>query len=183
MAVITRRKIRVEEYHRMAESGILGSDEKVELLRGEIIQMSPIGSKHSLTVARINRYFVNLLGESVLVWIQSSIQLGEFNEPEPDISLLINEEEKYEESLPKPEDVILIIEVADSSLEKDRGFKLPEYAKSGIPQYWIVNLNRREVEVYQDPMESIYRSKKTYEIDESVPFLDKYEVEVARFFS
>ena len=143
MAVsIPRRKFTVSEYYRMAKAGILGEDDRVELLDGEIIQMSPIGPPHGGTVNRVNRLFGRLVGNRALVAVQNPVRLDTHSEPEPDIALLTPRTDDYARSHPRPGDVLLIVEVADTTAIIDRRIKLPLYARSGIAEVWLLVLNR-----------------------------------------
>ncbi|MBV9790991.1 MAG: Uma2 family endonuclease [Chloroflexi bacterium] len=157
MAGITRRQFNVAEYHRMAEVGILCEDDRVELLDGEIWQMSPIGSRHAACVDRLNRLLSRRAEDDTIVRVQSPIQLDDYSEPQPDLALLRMQPDFYAEALPTAGDVLLMIEVADTSLEYDRRLKLPRYAQAGIPEVWLVDLNEHSVRVYTQPFEDGYR--------------------------
>ena len=146
-----RKIFTTDEYHRMIEAGILGEDDRLELIKGEIIRMAAIGSYHAACVKRLNRLFVRTLSEKVIVGVQDPVSIGDDSEPEPDIALLKPRSDFYAERHPQPEDVFLIIEVSDTSLESDRREKLPLYARAGIGEVWIVNLRDACVEVYTKP--------------------------------
>ncbi|MFB6262553.1 MAG: Uma2 family endonuclease [Bradymonadaceae bacterium] len=146
-----RRQFTADEYHRMAESGVLGEDDRVELLEGEIVEMTPIGSEHAGYTNRLNGLLQERVGSECIVSVQNPVSLGTFSEPEPDLALLRDREDDYISDLPGSEDVLLIIEVADTSLEDDRRAKVPLYARHGIPAVWIVNLQDDVVEVYEEP--------------------------------
>jgi Uma2 family endonuclease len=139
------------EYHRMAEAGILTEDSPVELIEGEILEMSPIGRRHKVCVDRLNDIFVPTVRGRAIVRVQSSVVLGERSEPEPDLVLLRWREDFYAGADETPEDVLLIIEVADSSEVYDRQTKAPLYARHGIPELWIASLNRDQVMTYREP--------------------------------
>jgi len=156
-ANIRRKMFTTDEYHRMREAGILGEDEHLELIRGEIIFMAAaIGSYHAACVDKLNRIFARNLPESIIIRVQNPVRIREHSEPEPDIALLKPRQDFYAEAHPGPEDVLLIVEVSDSSLEYDRETKLPLYAKAGIGEAWIVNLKDGCVEVYTKPSEQGY---------------------------
>ncbi|MDQ5826273.1 MAG: Uma2 family endonuclease [Chloroflexota bacterium] len=140
-----------EQYEKMIEAGILGEGDNVELLKGEIVKMAPIGLRHAGCVARLTSIFTSNLGGSVILWPQNPIRLADDTEPEPDIALLRPKGDFYSNSRPEPQDVLLLVEVADTSLEKDRTVKVPMYAEAGIGLLWIVNLNEDVVEVYAAP--------------------------------
>ncbi|MBW3623971.1 MAG: Uma2 family endonuclease [Armatimonadetes bacterium] len=158
MAVQYERKLfTVEDYYRMAESGILTEDDRVELIEGEIIRMSPIGKLHASCVKRLSARFHRELGDSVIVSVQDPIHLDIYSEPEPDIALLRFREDYYAQSHPTPADIFLIIEVADTSLGIDRDLKLPMYARAGIPEVWIVDLQAGDIRVYSHPESGAYQ--------------------------
>lgn len=146
----------VEEYHRMGEVGIIPSDRRVELINGEIIEMSPIKSLHAGTVKVLAKLLISLFGDEIVLGVQDPVELNEFSEPEPDLSILKFRQDYYRKSHPKPEDVLFLIEVADSSIDSDRQLKLPLYAEAAIPEVWIVNLPERQIEVYTKPAENGY---------------------------
>lgn len=153
-----KRLFSVGEYRHMGEVGILGDDERIELIEGEIVKMSPIGSHHAACVMRLNMMLVRLAGEAAMVDVQSPIQLDDQSEPEPDLTLLVPRADYYAEALPIPEQVLLLIEVSDTTLSYDRGRKVPLYARSGIPVVWIVNPNNSSIEVYSNPIQGKYKS-------------------------
>lgn len=143
----------------MAEIGVLKAGARVELLDGEIIDMSPIGPFHGGVVARLTRLFTKLSSDRWLVWPQNSVRLDEYSEPQPDIALLKPSPGDYTGENPGPEDVLILIEVADTTLDLDRGGKLPAYGRAGIKEVWIVNLTEQTIEVYRDPHFTGYGSK------------------------
>ena len=161
--VVRRHKLDVEDYHRMAEAGILGEDDRVELIDGEIIDMAPIGQPHAGTVGWLNQTLVMAFGDRAIVWPQNPIRLDRLNEPQPDFAVLRPRADFYRTGEPPgPEDVLLLIEVADSSLRFDRNVKLPLYARAGIPEVWIVDLRHREVRTYRGPGETGYGETSTH---------------------
>ena len=151
------RRFTVDEYYRMADAGILGAQERVELIEGEIIQMAAIGSRHSGVVKRLNRLFSRGLGDAVLVQVQDPVRLSDLSEPEPDIALLRPKPDDYTGAHPGPADTLLIVEVADATVGFDRGIKAPLYAVSGISEYWLVDIAAETIEVYRDPGPTGYR--------------------------
>jgi len=147
-----RHKLDVGAYYRMAEAGILGPRDHVELIGGEIIDMVPIGSAHSGKTIRLTRHFARAVADGlVLVGVQCPLRLDSFNEPEPDLMLLRPRADDYETRHPSAADVLLLVEVADSSLAYDRSVKVPLYASFGIPELWIVDVTNRAVEVLTEP--------------------------------
>jgi Uma2 family endonuclease len=156
----SRRLFTSAEYHAMAEAGILSEDERVELIAGEIVRMAPIGSRHAGCVKRLNRG-LSRLGDRALVSVQDPIALGPSQEPEPDLALLRPREDDYTRSHPTPAEILLVIEVADFSLDYDRTVKIPLYAQAGIPEAWLVNLLQREIQVFRQPSDNGYREVGT----------------------
>ncbi|MCC6510013.1 MAG: Uma2 family endonuclease [Pirellulaceae bacterium] len=147
---VTRHLFTAQQYHEMIEHGIFKEDEPIELIRGEIIRKLPIGNPHAATVNRLNRLLSKQLADDVILSIQNPIWLGD-SEPEPDVAILHFREDLYSSRRPMAEDVLLLVEVADSSLAYDREIKGDVYAQAGISEYWIVNLNQATIEVYLDP--------------------------------
>lgn len=158
----------VDDFHRMVEVGILREDDRVELLQGVIFRMSPIGSRHNACIARINSQLQRLLGDSAILMIQSSFRLAGDSEPQPDVLILRPREDFYEDSLPTPVDVYLLIEVADSTVEFDRNVKLPLYAKAGVVEYWLVDLPSGQIETYCDPVGNAYQTTASYDLDDGL---------------
>ncbi|QIR35624.1 Uma2 family endonuclease [Tolypothrix sp. PCC 7910] len=148
---LLRRKFTVEQYHKMLESGILTEDDRVELIRGEIIEMSPIGAKHAACVNRLINLLVQLLGKRVIVAAQNPIRLNDSSETQPDVALLKPRDDFYATAHPRTQDIFLLIEVADSTIEYDREQKIPLYAEANIIEVWLVDINEQIVEVYQQP--------------------------------
>jgi len=156
------RKISVEDYEKMVEHGIFNEDEGIELWEGILITMSPKGSRHANAVRRIDRLIEKVLGEKIVFSAQDPIRLDNFSEPEPDVALLMPPIENYDDRHPTPEDIYLVIEVAETSVEKDRG-KAFNYARNDIRQYLLLNLNSNEVEDYREPAADGYRFKQTHD--------------------
>ncbi len=155
---VIRRAITVAEYHRMGEVGILTEDDRVELIEGELIAMSPIGSGHSGTMNALTHSLVQAIGQRGVVGVQNPVVLDNLSEPQPDFAVLKPRDDYYRSATPRPDDVLLIIEVADSSLTYDRRVKRSLYARHGIPEFWIVNLTANEVEICRAPENGQYSS-------------------------
>lgn len=170
---ISLRMWTVEEYHRMAEVGILGADEPVELVAGQIIRkMSPQGTTHATAIRIIRRLLEQSLGESALVQTQLPIRLNDFSEPEPDICLVKGDELRYMDHHPTPAEVYLIVEVADTTLKKDCELKALDYSTSGIKDYWVLEVNRRQLYVFREATSEGYRSKIVLKETEKVSPLE-----------
>lgn len=151
------RRFSVEEYHRMAQAGILHEDDRVELIDGRIVEMGPIGSDHSGSVKDVNQLFRQLDGSRVTIGVQDPIRLDDGSEPLPDISVLAYRPDNYRSAHPNASDILLIIEVSDSSLSYDRSVKVVLYARSGIREVWLVNIAEDCLEVYLDPSPQGYQ--------------------------
>jgi Uma2 family endonuclease len=141
----------------MLDAGILTEDDRVELIEGEIIQMAPIGSRHAACVSRLNQLFSREVGERTIVSVQNPIRLGEHSEPEPDVTLLRPKPDFYASAHPTPADVLLVVEVADTSMEYDREVKIPLYARAGVSEVWLVDLTGNVVELFSGPSGDSYR--------------------------
>lgn len=138
----------LEQYHQMIAAGVLTENHRVELLFGKIVATSPIGRSHAACVKQLNRYFHSKFGEEVTIGIQDPVTLVDDSEPEPDVSILKFREDNYVAEHPQGKDILLLIEVADQTLQKDRTVKKTAYALGGVPEYWIINLVDRQVEQY-----------------------------------
>jgi len=153
----TRRRFTRAEYQRMGEVGILGEDDRVELIRGEIVEMSPIGRRHRAFVGNLNQLLAGRLSGRAVVWMQNPIVLTDDTEPQPDIAVLRHRSVPYKDREADAEDVFLLIEVADSSLAYDRTTKMRLYAEARIPEYWVVDCAAESIEIYRTPAAEGYR--------------------------
>jgi len=154
------KKFTIAEYHQMITLGVLKEDENLELIKGEIIAMSPVGFKHSSCVNKLN-YLLNLnLANQAIISVQNPIKLKDNSEPQPDLVLLKFSQDFYNLRLPQPEDILLVIEVADTSIEYDRNVKIPLYAENKISEVWLIDLNQKLVEVYQNPENNYYKIRQ-----------------------
>lgn len=176
--------ISVDEYYRMAEVGLLAPDARVELIEGEIIDMVPPGSRHARTVDHLTRLFILAVGDRAIVRSQNPSRLDRRSEPQPDLALVAPRADEYGESHPEPADTLLIVEVSDSSLGFDRDVKLPLYARHGIPEVWIVDLQHSELHVYRSPHEGRYIDHRhTHEPGlTSVAALSGLDMDLSRLF-
>lgn len=153
------RLFTVKEYHLMAESGILDPDERVELLAGQILKMAAKGTAHSAATTRTEKLLETRLGNQALVRVQEPVHLDNFSEPEPDIAVVRFDPLYYEDHNPNPSEVYLITEVADTTLNRDCGIKARIYAESGIADYWVLDVNNRQLHVFREPSENGYQSE------------------------
>lgn len=159
-------KFSVEKYHRLGEIGILSPDRRFELIDGKIFVRSPVGFKQAATVKRISAFFHQSF--KAVISIHDPIQLNENSEPEPDVALLKFTEDFYDARLPEARDVLLLIEVSDTTLKYDQQTKLPLYAANQIPECWIVNLREEQLEIYRDPTPSGYQQQLILKDTETV---------------
>lgn len=156
----TIHRFTVDDYYTMAKVGILSATERVELIDGQILARSPIGSRHAACVKRINHAFAQALGLQAIVSVQDPVRLDRHTEPEPDIALLRYREDFYRTSHPTAKDILLIVEVADSSAAVDRSIKKHLYAKHGVPEFWIVALEEACLEIYREPTATGYNRQQ-----------------------
>jgi len=152
---IQHHLLSVSDYYRMAQAGILSEDEHVELINGELFDMAPIGSFHADYIDRLARLFFKQADDGIRVRIQNPVHLSDFSEPEPDIALV--KDNNYREQHPTAEDVLLLVEVADTSLHYDRNIKLPLYARHQIPEVWVFDIKEKRLDIYQQPDSDYYR--------------------------
>jgi Uma2 family endonuclease len=174
----------VSAYHRMAEIGILDLAKRTELIDGRILTMPPIGTLHADWVNRLNRVFFESLPRGITVAVQNPVYLDESNEPEPDIALLKPRQQPYSEAHPRPEDVLLIMEVADTSLDYDRDVKLPLYARHAIPEVWLLDVAKNRLEIFRQPAQDDYRLHLKPLNDETVTLfaMEEVRIDLAQLF-
>lgn len=153
---ITRHRFTVAEYEQMGVAGVLTENDRVELIAGEIVDMSPIGSRHAACINQLNRLLSRHVGDTVLVGVQNPINLGDRDQPQPDL-VVLRLRDDYPRSLPTAADVLLLVEVSDSSLAYDRDVKVPLYARSGIPEVWLVDLAGQVASHYAEPRDGAYQ--------------------------
>jgi Uma2 family endonuclease len=165
---LTEHRFTVDEYHRMGEAGIFHEDDRVELIRGRIVQMSPIGRRHAGCVKYLGNTLIRLLGPRAVIGIQDPVITDAEGEPQPDVAVLAPRPGFYRDRHPAPADILLLIEVADTSLDYDRGEKLPLYAEAGVREVWLVNLPGDAIEVYRDPRDGRYADVRTARRGETI---------------
>ena len=163
-----RHRLTVDQYYRMAEAGILKEDDRVELIEGEIIDMPPIGIDHAYFVNRLTSLFIQSVGLQANVSSQNPIRLNSRSEPQPDIALLRYREDFYRHTRPGPKDILLLVEVSDTTLRYDTEVKLPLYARHEIPEVWIVDLEHQRLEVFRRPEEGVYLKLFSPNLDETI---------------
>lgn len=146
---LQRHRLSVEAYHRMAETGVLPRNARVELIEGEVLDMATVGTRHYAMVSRLTRLIVQAVGNRAVVAPQLPIVLDNFSEPETDLAVLLPRDDFYASKLPTGRDALLVIEVADSSIDYDLRVKAPLYARHGVPEYWVVDLNARALRFFR----------------------------------
>jgi Uma2 family endonuclease len=159
---ISKKRFTADEYQRMGQVGILSEDDRVELIDGEVVAMTPIGARHCACVDGVTRAMVIGAGDRAIVRVQGSVRLHLYTEAEPDLVLLRPRVDFYASRHPGPADILLIVEIAESSIDYDRDVKARIYAESGVPEYWLADLNANLVSCYSAPHEGTYRSLQQY---------------------
>jgi Uma2 family endonuclease len=161
----SRHRLTVAEFQRMGEAGILAPDDRVELIAGEIIDMSPIGSLHAALVARLAASFSQRLGESAIVWVQNPLALDDTSQPQPDVTILRPRSDFYAAGHPGPADALLVVEIADTTLPFDLEVKVPLYAAAGIPEVWVIEALSRRTHVFRRPQSGRFLEHEIFEPD------------------
>ena len=164
-----KHRISVDAYHRMGDAGVFAPDARIELIEGEIFDKAPIGSRHASVVNRLNRIIVQAVGERVITQVQGPVRLGDLSEPEPDLALLVPRADYYRDALPSAAGVLLIIEVADSTQRLDRRVKVPLYARHGVPEVWVIDLENVLVHFHRRPDNGAYAEISATEHPSSTP--------------
>lgn len=164
----TKHLTNIHEWHRMGEAGVFADNHHIELIDGEILDMAPIGSNHAGHLKRVTNQFYSLLFGQVIISVQDPVQLSAYSEPEPDLMLLKPHTDFYSSRHPNADDVLLLIEVSDSTLAFDQNQKLQLYARHNIPEYWIVNLIDSCLEVYRQPHSENYEQKVTLRTGDNI---------------
>jgi Uma2 family endonuclease len=169
----------------MRETGILKEDDRVELIDGEVRLMSPIGPLHAAIVNRLTAFISRQVGDTVLLSVQNPIQLHDYTEPQPDLTLLQPRDDFYAHAHPRPDDVFLVIEIADTSIEYDRDEKIPHYAEAGIAESWLIDVNSQTIEQYTQPRNAGYRNKLIVAYDEIIiaQTIPQLQIPVERIFT
>ena len=182
---IARRPFSVSDYARMRETGILKEDDRVELIDGEVRLMSPIGPLHAAIVNRLTALINRQVGDSAILSVQNPIQLHDYSEPQLDLTLLQPRDDFYAQAHPRPDDVLLVIEIADTSIEYDRDEKIPRYAEAGIAEAWLIDVSSQAIEQYTQPRNGGYRNKLIVTFDEiiSAQTVSQLQIAVERIFT
>lgn len=154
--LLRRHRLTVDAYHRMAEAGVLAPDARVELIDGEVVDMASIGTRHASAVKRLLNQIGAALGGQAILTVQDPLRLGDTSEPEPDLMLLRPRDDFYADAHPVAVDVLLLIEVSENSARYDREVKLPLYARHGVAEVWIVDLDNRALRFFRQPVDGAY---------------------------
>ncbi len=176
---ITRHSFTISDYARMRVAGILTEDDRVELLDGEVRQMSPIGPLHAALVNRLAAHLMRLCGDTAIVSIQNHIQLNDYSEPQSDLIMLHPRADYYAAAHPRPDDVLIIIEVADSTIDYDRDEKLPRYAAAGIGEAWLIDVAAQQIEQYTHPKHGRYHQMVINSLDDTVHSPQYPQIQIA----
>lgn len=160
--VLKKRRFTIKEYYQMAEAGILTERDRVELIEGEVVEMTPIGVRHASTVDRLTDALGSRMRDRAIVRVQNPVRITALNsEPQPDVAVLRRRLDFYASAHPEPEDVLLVVEVMDTTADYDRGVKTPLYARAGIPEVWLVDLTTDTVEVLRRPAGDRYSDARS----------------------
>lgn len=165
---LKRRRFTLDQYHQMAEAGILGEDDRVELIDGEVTEMTPIGRRHAGCVICLTKLFLRACGDDAAVSVQNPVDLSQYSELQPDVAILQPRPDSYRSAHPTAADIFLLVEVADSSADPDRRVKVPLYARSDVPETWLVDLDQENVTVYRDPTSEGYRTARVARRGEAI---------------
>lgn len=169
---VTKKLFTVDDYYRMADAGILTADDRVELIDGEIIEMSPTGNRHSACVHRANTFFTEAFGRTAIVSNQSPLRLSKYTEPVPDVMVLKPVPDFYASRECRPEDVLFLVEISDTTLRYDRNIKLPRYAAASVAEVWIEDLKNDLLLVHRDPAENAFKTSLVLHRSDSIsPFV------------
>ncbi len=174
----TKHLTNLDEWRRLVEANIFSPGSRLELINGEILEMAPIGFNHAGHINRLVKLLTRLIPDDVIPSVQNPLQLGDLSEPEPDFMLLKPNNDFYSSRHPNAGDVLLLIEVADSSLTFDQNQKLRLYALHGIPEYWLLNLNDSCLEVYRKPNGEVYAEKTTLRIGDTIALSQLDEISI-----
>jgi Uma2 family endonuclease len=179
IAPVTKKLFTVDEYYRIYEAGVLNEDDRVELINGEIVYMSPAGARHSACVNRLSYLLIAAFGREVMTIIQNPVNLDQSSQPQPDVVLAKWKDDYYASGHPTPEDILLLIEVSDSSVGIDQNYKIPLYAAAGIRETWLVNLPDQCIEVYHHPEAGSYTAMQTFKPGQSISLQAFPDIQIA----
>lgn len=162
------KQITIDLYRQMGEKGLLTRADRVQLIEGEILEMPPVGTRHESVTGRLNRWLSRALGDDAIVRLGGPVSLGQYSQPQPDFMLLKPRADDYITSHPGPEDVLLLVEVSDSTLDFDQGRKLELYARFAIREYWVIDVSDRCIRAYSDPANGEFRGAVDYRLQDTI---------------
>ncbi|MDE2053010.1 MAG: Uma2 family endonuclease [Gammaproteobacteria bacterium] len=162
------KPITIDLYQQMGEKGLLTREDRVQLIEGKILEMPPIGTRHGSVTGRLDRWLNRAVGDAAIVRLSGPVNLGKYSQPQPDLMLLQPRADDYVASHPGPEDVLLLVEVSDSTLEFDQGRKRALYAQFAVPEYWVIDVNSRSIQVYSGPADGEFRSAVEYRPQDTI---------------
>lgn len=166
--ILKRKRITCSDYHRMVDVGILDPDERIELIHGELIEMTPSGPLHSSVISRMHRLLQRRLGDNAIIFAQSPISIPPYSEPEPDLAIVLWQSDFYATKHPEPDTIFWLVEVSDTSLAKDEVVKAPLYAAAGIPVLWLVNIPSHQLEVFSGPSKLGYQHHQVFQVTDQI---------------
>ena len=177
--LLTRHKLTADDFFRIAETGIWDQHHRIELIDGELLDMAPVGQSHNAVVGMLNRILVVACGDLALVWPQNSIQINPRSVPQPDFLVLTPRSDFYAQGArPGPDEVLLVVEVSDSTLRYDRRIKLPLYARSKLPEFWIVDVQAGATDVYRGPTGNSYADHVSYKPGDRIALARAPEISI-----
>lgn len=176
---LASRKFSIDEYIGMAEIGVLGKEDRVELVDGVVVEMAPIGKPHGARISIVLQVLMDEVPRNIMKYSQSTIRLNDGSGPEPDIALLTPQASLDRENVPLPEDILLIIEIADSTLPRDRREKARRYAESSIPELWILIVQTEEIEVHRQPGPDCYANVQVYRRGDTLTIQELPDIDLA----
>ena len=163
-----QKQITIDLYQQMGEKGLLTPEDRVQLIEGEILEMPPIGPRHGSVTGRLARWLYRAVGDAAIVRLGNPVNLGKYSQPQPDAMLLKPRADDYFTSHPAPEDVLLLVEVSDSTIDFDQGRKRELYARFAVQEYWVIDVNSRCIDAYSDPTGGEFRTALTYRLQDTI---------------
>ena len=162
------KQVTIDLYQQMGEKGLLTQEDRVQLIEGEILEMPPVGTRHGSVTGRLDRWLNRTVGDAAIVRLSDPVNLGQYSQPQPDLTLLKPRADDYVASHPGPGDVLLLVEVSDTTLEFDQGRKLELYARFAISEYWVIDVNRRSIDAYSNPANGGFRGAVKFRVQDTI---------------
>lgn len=163
-----QKPISIRLYQQMGEKGLLTQEDRVQLIDGEILEMPPIGARHGSVTGRLSKWMYQAVGDAAIIRLGNPVNLGEYSQPQPDLMLLEPRADDYIEAHPGPENVLLLVEVSDSTLDFDQGRKRELYARFAIREYWVIDVKNRSIDAYSDPAHGEFRSAVKHRLHDTI---------------